>query len=160
MNIKHIFQSKIFTGILYGISIAIVALLIFQAGIMVGHRKAAYSYRFGDNYHRTFGKSSDFVRGSLPGELSGGHGAVGKIIKLDPPTIIVEGPDDIEKIITIGEQTIIKRFRDTITTGDLNLEDHIIVIGAPNDAGMIDARLIRVMPKDLPPSFFIKVKER
>ncbi|MEK7631050.1 MAG: hypothetical protein AAB417_03425 [Patescibacteria group bacterium] len=160
MNIEEIVQSKIFTGILSGIAITIVALLIFQAGIMVGHRKAAYSYHFGETYYRTFGRSGDAVRDAFPGELAGGHGAVGRIIKLEPPTIVVEGPDNIEKIITIGDQTIIKRFRDTITVNDLKLEDHIIVIGEPYDTGTINARLIRVMPGDMPPPFLIKLKEQ
>ncbi|MEK7649825.1 MAG: hypothetical protein AAB367_02620 [Patescibacteria group bacterium] len=159
MNIKEIIQSKIFTGVLYGIAITIVALLIFQAGIMVGHRKAAYSYRFGETYYRTFGKPGDMVRDTFPGELASGHGAVGRIIKLEPPTIILEGPDNIEKLIAIGDQTIIKRFRDIITTNDLKLEDHIIVIGEPDETGSINARLIRVMPNDTPPPFLIKIKE-
>ena len=54
MNITKFFQSKKFTVVLIAI-VALIALLgAFKVGMVVGYKKAGYSYRWGENYHRNF----------------------------------------------------------------------------------------------------------
>lgn len=147
INIKEFSQSKLFKKILCGIGIAVVALLIFQGGVFVGYHKAGFSYRLGDNYHRTFGEERDrFPMGMHQGDFTDAHGSIGKIIKIDLPTFILEGQDGIEKIILVNADTTIRQFRETIKPTDLKINDLVVVIGSPNTQGQIESRLIRLMP--------------
>jgi tRNA splicing ligase len=75
------------------------------------------------------------------------HGATGKIIKIELPNIIVEGKDDTEKVVSLDNDTKIQNGRDVVAEEDLALDDFVVVIGVPNDKGVIEAKLIRVIPK-------------
>ena len=129
-----------------GIGIAVAVIIVFQAGIWVGYRKAAFSFRWGDNYYRSFGgPRGDFAPGLPHGDFPDANGAAGRIIKIDLPTFIVEGQDRAEKIILIKDDTFIKRFRDTVKPEDMRVDDFVVIIGAPNDQSQIEAKLIRLM---------------
>ena len=146
-NLKEFTQSKSFRGILAGIGIAIVALLIFQAGMFVGFRKASFSYRFGDNYYRAFGdRGPKPFQGQPRDGFIEGHGAVGKIASIKLPTFVVTDPDDVEKVIAINEDTVIRRFDTTISADELKVNDFTVILGSPNDNSQIEAKLIRILP--------------
>lgn len=133
-----------------GIGLAIIVLVIFQAGIFVGYKKASFSYRWGDNYSRNFGgRMNRPFMGMIRGEFSNAHGTIGKIIKIDLPTFVIESNDNIEKIIVLKNDTIIKKFRETIKPEDLKDNDSVVIIGSPDSEGKIEAKLIRLMP--MPP---------
>jgi len=152
-NYKVFFQSKLFRNILCVIGIVVVALTIFQAGVFVGYRRASFSYRLGDNYHKTFGLPTrhgmmgggDFF-GFSRGEFTSAYGATGTIVKINLPNIIVTGGDKVEKVVSTNDSTIIRRFRDDVKVEDLKVGDSVIVIGSPNSAAQIEAKLIRVLP--------------
>lgn len=151
-NFKDFFQSKKFTKTLYAIGAVIAVLFIFQAGVFVGYKKASFSHRWGDNYHRTFGERDHkglFFKGALQKDFSSAHGAMGKIISLDFPSFVIESSDNTEKIALISDKTVVRRFRETINPSDLNIDDFVVVIGSPDDQGRIGARLIRLMPSPL-----------
>ncbi len=144
---KEFTQSSKFRTLLICLGIAVVALVIFQAGIFIGYRKASFSYHFGDNYYRAFGQ-----RGPRPFEvpIRGGfieaHGATGKIISVNLPTFVVTGSDNIEKVILIQDDTKIRYLDATITPQTLKVSDMVVVIGSPNENSQIEAKLIRVIP--------------
>ena len=152
-NYKDFFRSKLFRRILWTLAIIVVALTIFQAGIFMGYRKASFSYRLGDNYERMFGipphpgmmSPGDFL-GFPHGEFTSEYGTTGTIIKINLPTIIVEGNDKIEKVVTVNGKTIIRQFRNDISAQDLNVGESVVVIGSPNSAAQIEAKLIRILP--------------
>jgi len=147
-NLKEFARSKSFHGILIGLCVAIIILLIFQAGVAVGHRKAAFAYKFGDNYYRAFderGLRAPFMIG-LRGGLPDAHGAAGAIISLTLPTFVVGGPDNIEKVVMVRDDTIIRRFDGEIQPTDLTVDDFVVVLGEPNEDSQIEAKLIRVLP--------------
>ena len=85
MNIdfKNIHKSKR-TKIIIAIIVAVVIILsAFQAGMFVGYRKAAFSYKMGDKYYRqTLGGNRHGGPLNLPDDLPGGNGAVGKIVNI------------------------------------------------------------------------------
>ncbi len=144
-KILGFFESKILVGALYGIGIIIVLILVFSAGVSVGSKKASFGRAWGENYEKNFGM--------MPGRMGFGkdnfpntNGAIGKIIKIDLPTIIVQGKDSTEKVILIKNDTKVQKMMQEITTKELSLNDFIITIGSPNDQGQIEAKLIRVMP--------------
>lgn len=150
MNIKNYIQSESFRGILIGLGIAIIALIIFQTGVSVGFRKATFGHRFGDNFERNF-KDPRGGNFAFPGDPSGmsmpsGHGAVGKIVSIALPLVVVAGPDNLEKTLVINEDTEIREFRNAITKDKLQVGNYIIVLGTPNDLGQIEAKLIRLAP--------------
>lgn len=154
-DFKEFYGSKSFRRTLLIIVGLIFLLVVFQAGVTVGYRKAAFSYHLGDMYYRTF--ESHDGRGAqgiivVPGikenftNLPGGYGATGKILRVNLPTFVVAGPDNIEKIIFVGSSTSIRRFRDSISATELRNDDFAVVIGTPNEQGQIVAKLIRVVP--------------
>lgn len=155
MNNNNFFQSKNFKKILYGVGAAIAILTIFQAGMFVGYKKADFSYRWGDNYHRAFGghrgeermmggKMMDSFRGK---DFTNSSGAIGRVISLNLPALAIENADGIEKIILINDDTVIRRFRETIKANDLKIGDFVVVIGAPNNNAQVEAKIVRIMPK-------------
>jgi len=139
-----ILQSKVFKGILYGLGIAIVLFLVFEVGMTVGYQKAMFSYRWVDHYQENFMPRGDFSRPDKG--FINPHGAMGDIIKIDSSLLTIKGPDEVEKPVLLKSDTAIERGFDIIKPSDLKVGDHVIVIGAPNDSGQVEAKLLRVMP--------------
>lgn len=151
MDFNKLFQSKTFKRILFGVLAFVVLLLVFQAGMLVGFRKANFSYLWGENYHRNFaGPRGGFMDDMRGRDFIESAGVFGQIIKIDGQNIIIRGKDNVEKIVLVKKDSIIRRFRDTLQLLDLEVDDSLVVIGEPNEAGQIKAKLIRVMPP--PPS--------
>lgn len=151
-KISKMFESKVFVGILYGMGIVIILLIVLSAGISIGFRKASFGRAWGDNYERNFGMMQNrndmigFGRDNFPNA----HGANGKIIKIQLPTIIVQDKDNTEKVVLIKDDTKIQEMMLTVKTSDLSIDDFVVVIGSPNDQGQIEAKLIRIMPVGMP----------
>ena len=147
MDIDKIFQSKIFQGVILGLAALVVLLFVFRAGMTVGIKKADFSCRWSDNYHQNFGgPRGGFLGGFNDRDFLEANGTVGQIIKIDGGTLVVDGRGNVEKIITTDDKTVIKRLAETIKPFDLKVDEMIVVIGEPNVAGQIEAKLIRVMP--------------
>jgi hypothetical protein len=58
----------------------------------------------------------------------------------------VQDKNNIEKVILINTNTQIQEMRGNVATGDLKIDDFVVVIGTPNPQGQIEAKFIRVMP--------------
>lgn len=150
-KIKKIFESKVFVGVLYGMGGVVVALLIFIAGVDVGGDKVSFGNAWGEHYYENFGMMN---RGGFPGmmgNLPNAHGAIGKIIKIELPTIIVQDIDNTEKVILTTDDTKIVNAGNNNSVTDLKVDQSIVVIGSPNAQGQIEAKFIRIMP--FPPVF-------
>lgn len=145
-KIKQMLSSKRFTNLLWSILILILALTVFKAGVLVGYRKAAFSYRWGESYYKTF---KDPRKGHLPGfpreDFPSAHGVFGKIVKIENSRLVVDSADGVEKIVNVSTTTSIRRLDQTLRFSDLKNEDSVIIFGSPNDQSSIDARLIRIM---------------
>lgn len=147
MDIKTYIRSQSFKGIIMGIGIAIIALVIFQAGIFVGYRKASFAYRFGDNYYRAFDRRGPSPLGfPLHNEFRASHGAAGKVISVSLPAIIVAGLDSIEKTVLVTEDTLIRKFDTKIQPEDIKAGDFLVAIGEPNEDSQIQTKFIRILP--------------
>lgn len=164
MDLNKFFQSKKFIIITWNIAGLIVILLVFRFGVAVGYKKATFSYRWGENYHLNFGSPrKDFLFFSDgKDDFISSYGAAGQIIKNDGDVLIVKDQSNVEKSILIKNGTAILRGREKIKPSDLKVNDFIVVIGEPNNAGQVEAKLIRIMPSPPPmemndsPKFFIK----
>ena len=148
-NIKKFFESRLMFKILCGIGVVLVALLIFYAGVIVGFHKASFGRAWGENYERNFGFGPDHALLGV-NNFPNANGAIGKIIKIELPTIIVQDKDNAEKVISTNTDTQIQKMKQNITTNDLKLDDFVVVIGTPNTQGQIEAKFIRVMPAGMP----------
>ena len=147
IDTARIFQSKIFKGLLIGLATLIILLAAFKAGTLAGFHKADFSCRWSDNYHRNFGgPKGGFFDSFGDRDFIEASGTFGQIIKIDGSTLVVKGQGGVEKTILVNEKTTIKSLRQTIQLTDLKVDDNIVTIGEPNQAGQIEAKLIRVMP--------------
>jgi len=139
-------------AILFAMAVLIGA---FSVGMAIGFRKARFSYAWGENYHKNFsgprgGFFKDFSNDLMGADFIGAHGAFGPIIDISNSELAIRGRDNVEKIIVVGEDTDIRRLKDTILLEDLKLDEPIVVIGEPNEQGQIEAKFIRVMPVPVP----------
>lgn len=159
MNINNLFQSKKIRMILLGMGLCTLLLLSFEAGKVVGYHKASFSDHWGGNYSKLFGERHDESIPGLPfpklptdNRFSSAHGASGKIIKIELPILTIADQDGIEKNIYIRESSIIRKLRETVSVNDIDTDDFAIVIGSPNNDGLIEAQFIRLFP-NIPPEF-------
>ena len=150
---KNMNRAKIWHLIICAVIALVILLFTFQAGRFVGFRQAMFSSHLGDNYFRALegpnrgGPLGQMgPRGFWSDDLPNGHGAAGKIIKINLPNLIVIGPDGLEKVIKVSTTTIIRSFRNAIKTDDLKVGDSIVVIGTADDSSQIVAKLIRLLP--------------
>ncbi|MFA7654007.1 MAG: hypothetical protein WCX97_03125 [Candidatus Magasanikbacteria bacterium] len=143
---------KIAKAFLIALGILVIIAVIFSAGMMMGFRKAQFSFQWGDNYHRMFGGPQG---GWLPppqsgmrgGDFINPNGVVGTVIKFDASTLVVRGNDKVEKSIVIDDHTLVMRGRDNIRLSDLKTDDRVVILGSPSSTGQIEAKLIRVFEK-------------
>lgn len=147
MGFKSFLQSKNFKKILIAILGIVLLLLAFKAGEFVGFRKANFSYRWGEQYYRSFRGP----RRGFPGDFGGndflsGHGTFGSVLKVASGSIVIQSREGAEKIILLTKDTAVNRFRETIPASELMAGDAVVVIGSPNNDGQIEAKLIRVLP--------------
>ncbi len=151
-KIKNILESKSFRAVIYTLGALVLAFMIFQAGSVSGFRKASFGRDWGKNYDMNFGsphRGPGMMGGEFGdfGNLPNAHGAIGKIIKIELPNIIVQDEkDNTEKVIVINKDTQIRKVRDQIAEDGLKVDDSVVIIGAPNSSGQIEARLIRILP--------------
>jgi len=143
------FQSKLFIGVLYGIAVVVILLLTFEAGVYTGYQRAVFSAHWTQNYQSNFFPHPEIRGLPFPGEhgMMNSHGAFGDIIKIDSGSIVVKGRDEAEKNILVQAGVSIVRGFDTLQISDLAVGQHVIIFGDPNEAGQIQAKLIRVLPQ-------------
>ena len=136
----------------------VLVLAVFSVGIMVGFRKARFSYQWGENYHKNFGgppigmkgpgkPQHDFLKGIRGDEFINPNGLSGSVIKFDTSTLYIKGDDGVEKSVAISGGTLIRCGRNTIKFSDLKTDDKVVILGTPSSSGQIEAKLIRVFSK-------------
>ncbi|MCF7834165.1 MAG: DUF5666 domain-containing protein [Candidatus Pacebacteria bacterium] len=152
MDIKEYLKSSSFKGVIIGLSIGVFLLVIFQSGVLVGYKRAMFSNRMGNNFNKNFVDPRGRGMGMMgekfgKGNMSVGHGAAGKIISIGDMSLVVADAENLEKMVLINEDTVVRKFRDDIKFADLKVGDFVVVFGAPNENGGIDAKLIRNTPE-------------
>ncbi len=155
MSAKKIFESKWFIGSVFAAGAIIILSAVFQWGEFAGYRRAGMAERWGNSYYRTFGRH-DIPGGSgrfLMDDFPNTNGALGKVLKLNgTSSFMIEGLDNTERMVVAGEDTVVRRFRNTVSMDDVQPDDFVVVIGEPEANGAIRAKLIRIVPE--PPEFF------
>lgn len=149
--INKLSEPKIFKNIIYTVGIMFVSFLIFQAGMFVGLYKSSFRHDWDDNFFRNFGPRNNgrMIGGDIQDNFPNAHGAIGKIIKIEFPTMIIADKDNTEKVILITDDTKIRQMRQEGTFDDLKIGTYVVVIGSPNNQGQIEARLLRIIPNSI-----------
>jgi hypothetical protein len=118
---------------------------VFQLGVIVGYRKAMFSYRWAETYHQNFGgPRQGFIPNAHTEAFFGGHGTGGSILRIDGNEISLRGDDGIERVVVLTDRTYIRRGPQPAKKEDLQLNEKIVVIGRPTDQGKMEATFIRL----------------
>ncbi len=149
---KNIISSKKVRLTASVIGALILALLIFHAGVVFGsHRNSFGSPSGRPDMGRGF--RPPFMPGGFEmprGFISSSHGAVGAITEITLPTFTMETREGTSQTIFISTSTIIRNIDDSTNTSALSIGNQIIVLGDANNEGRIDAKLIRILPAQMP----------
>ncbi len=134
------------------LAVIVIFFLGFGLGVSVGYQKAIFASEWGRNYELNF--SGPQPRGIMMMQMVNGdaHGAAGTVIDISSTTFSVKDSDNDEQSIAVVSDTIIKKMDTTIPLNALIVGDHVVVIGAPNAGGQVEARFIRVFPAPGPGS--------
>jgi hypothetical protein len=148
MDWNKFFESKNFNIVLFSIGAVIVLLIVFKLGIDVGFRKASFSCNWGENYYRNFAGPIDMRTKNLIShdDFMNPHGVFGEVIKVEDTSLVVKDQNDLEKVVLIKDNTVIKKFEKDIKIKDLEVGEKVVIIGAPNSNSQIEASLIRILP--------------
>lgn len=144
---KKIFESKTSKIIISLLGLLVLILFVFRAGISVGHKKAMFRCDWGRNYEANFGPAGPgpLMREPFMELMPNAHGSIGKIIKIDLPSIVVlDEKENTEKIVLINEMTEIREARGSSKQEDLKIDERVVIIGEPNSLGQIEAKFIRL----------------
>jgi hypothetical protein len=94
---KKLINHDILKKIIIGLLVIVIIMLIFGIGVRLGEKKAGFSYRWAEEYHRNFaGPQGGFFgdwRSFPRGDFINTHGVFGQIIKIDGSTIVIKGDD-------------------------------------------------------------------
>lgn len=136
----------------------LVILVSFAAGVGVGLRKARFSYRWGENYERNFmgprppfggpGFMGGMMRDFEGRDFRNPHGLSGTIISISGDNLIIKDNDGKENTVGVTDKTIINKAPfDNLKLSDLEIDDRVVVMGRPDESGVVEAILIRVFEK-------------
>jgi len=154
MTIDELFQSKLFRGIILAIMGIIIFVFIFGLGVFVGTKRADFSFRWAEEYHKNFGGPQNGFFGNMMGnEFTDANGVFGQVIKIEGQILTIKGRDNVEKNILVTDETTIVYQKKNIKLSEVKIDESVIVIGDPDNNGQIQAELIRVLPmppKNLP----------
>lgn len=142
--------------IIVGLLVVVIIVFIFGVGLFVGQKRAKFSFRWAEQYHKMFagprvGFFGDWQR--FPGgEFIEAHGAFGEIIEMKENEFVIKGRGDVEKVIVLTDKTTIQKGREALKKENLKVGNWVVVIGSPNEQGQIEAKLIRIFNGELKPS--------
>jgi hypothetical protein len=149
MKIEDFFQSKIFKWITLGVACFLILAFVFGVGVFVGAKRADFSFRWAEEYHRNFAGPEGGFFGNIMDTKNGfidANGCIGQIININGQKLTIKGKDNVEKIVLVSDKTTIIFQRKDLKLSELKADDNIIIMGRPNDQGQIEADFIRVMP--------------
>ena len=135
------------------LSVVLALAVVFWIGMVVGYRKAEFSYHFSDRYFRVFGGQNNSRFGIVgmmnTDDLIGGHGTVGKVVSVNLPTIVVSDRNGVEQTVTVKDDTTFRSARSMVASTTVTAGDSVVIIGNPDSNGRIVAKLVRIMPSQI-----------
>lgn len=152
-DILEIIRSKTFQKVIVSLAMFLLLILVFSAGVRVGHRRTLFAYRFNEQHFGPFGGPPGFPgEGPFP-ELRGkrfliSRGAFGTIADIDSSSsVLLVASSEGEKTVSVASDTLIVAGRHPAVFSDLRVADRVVVIGRPDEDGNIRAKIIRIQPE-------------
>lgn len=108
---------------------------------MMGGRGGKAGARGGLPVQGMMGKMFDQFEGR---GFRNAHGLAGTIISIAENNLVIKDRDNKENTVAVSDKTLIKNGREDWKIGDLKTGDQVVVMGSPNEGGVIDAVLVRV----------------
>jgi hypothetical protein len=145
-SLSQFVKSKLFAGVVMGVAITLVVICIFEAGVALGYHEATFSSHWGENYSTNFG-GTDY---GLDSHQPTAHGSIGKILSVSTSgattTLVVDGDSHPEQKVLVDSDTTIRSQENTMTVSSLTAGTYVVILGTPDDQGVIDAKLVRIVP--------------
>jgi len=147
-EIKNMTKSHKLKMIIYIVAGFVILLFVFQAGMFVGFEKASFYNKIGENYFHEINGNQNSIAGIQRGDLESAHGAVGQIVQLKLPLIVIADRSGIEKTIQIASTTQIRDTDGDEKVDNLKMNDFVVVFGSPSSSTdpILLARLVRILP--------------
>ncbi len=146
-RLANFFRSRYFLGILIGLIVLLIVFAIFEAGVAFGYHEAMFSARWGEDYGRNFGEPEDAL-GLPSSHMPMPEGNVGQIASITGSAtstiLFVSSKEHPEEKVLVDDDTIIRKKDTVLQPSQLAVGMSIVVLGAPNSDGAIDAKFIRV----------------
>ncbi len=148
---KNYFRSNAVSKIILALSILLVILLIFQAGVLMGYRQGFFASNW-NGAHGQYMTSPDSIFAPFIHDSDdvNPHGAIGNIVSIHFPSLLIKGPNSAEQVVNISSTTSIRFMHGNASTSDLVPGNSVIIVGEPQSNGSISAAFIRIMPMPNP----------
>lgn len=128
-------QKTFVIGITVGMSVALLLLVAFISGILVGRSNNSFIPMMD-----RFGSRDVFSRNIES------HGVLGTIQTIGANTFVVKERTGTLKTVLVDDQTVVRRGHISIKFTDLKLNEPVIVLGNPEKTEeIIKARIVRTM---------------
>ena len=151
-DFKDVMSSKNARLVAGTIGAVILSFLIFHAGVVFGTHRNPFGGP-SDRPDMSRGFHPSFFPGDFEmphGFIPNSHGAVGAITEITLPTFRMETREGTSQTISISTSTIIRNIDNSADTSALSVGNQVIVLGDTNSEGRIDAKLIRILPAQMP----------
>ena len=149
-KISRAIESKNFRIGIIAIGGVIILLFSFKAGVEVGYHKASYAFGWGEHYYDNIIAPRGEKSMMTNRRFINPHGTLGTVIKTGDEFLTVKDQDGVEKTVLVSKDTVINKGRGSASLNDIKTDEHVVIIGEANDNGQIQARFVRIMPKNFP----------
>lgn len=131
-------KSRPFLAAIVLLAELILLLAVFRVGVLVGFRKASFSFGWGSRH------------GGWQGGFGGdnyinGTGTVGTVASVGTSTLTVQGPNSMQKSFIVTPKTAIRKNGLAVQLSQLQVNDQVMILGTPSSTGEITASLIRAV---------------
>ena len=131
---------------IYGLAILLAVLIIFQAGMSVGYRRATFLYHWDTSYSSGLGNPHSILAPfARDADDMNPNSVIGNLVSVHMPLIMVKGPSSAERVVLLSSSTIIRYSGQDVSISNLSNGNQVLVIGAPDDQGQIRASFIRIL---------------
>ena len=146
-DIKKFFETKTYSHLLLILVILLIAWIIFAAGIFIGYHKAVFLNDWDDSYRQgMMNPNSPLAPFMHNSDEVNPHGAMGEIVSVNFPVIMIKGPESAEQVVIISSTTMIRILHGMASVNDIKNGQYVVAVGEPNNKGEIQATFIRIVP--------------
>src|SRR5258706_502018 len=127
MKPKNIKISKKIHIILIIIITLTIVITIFHTNISINYHKTRFTKSYSNNFERNFLGERQGMRGMMTRDLPVDHGAIGEVVSIDLPQVVISGKDKLEKTVLVSTTTQVRKFQADGSVSDIKIGDFLVV---------------------------------